>query len=607
MPRLLLSLRYYSRLRRQVVLRMTRGLFSFGKLSARWMWAKILSDLGTLITTVAIIDRVTYLIMVAISESLTQELLFNTMIIMAFILVVRFLLLWTSSKAVANISSKIKIEIRDQIYSKILELELGYRDDKRTGGIVTTIMEGVESLEVFYGRFFPQIFISILSPMILFFYIAQFSYSIALTLILTIPLIPISIGVVQVWVRRTARMHWSTYEDLNAYYLDSLQGLTTLKLFGQTGNRIEEISKRSWDFRDKTMRLLYANLSSILVMDLVAMLGTALGIMLAITHLHAGLIGLQAALLVLFVSYEFFRPFRQLGSYFHFAVNGMSAFNSISEILNQEPRRNELGECKDFEFGPNLDIEFKNVEFSYEDYAVFALRGINLKAKTGQITAIVGKSGSGKTTIADLITRLHDPKSGRIWIGSFDLQTLCPKDIRREISVISQRSYLFHGSIRENLLIAKPDATDDELYWACEQAGIIDFVKSLPEGLDSSLVEQAKNISSGQIQRVAIARALLKNTRILILDEPTSNVDADNEEKIMRTLESIAEHKTTILISHRLSTVRRADMIALIDKGIIVEQGTHDELMKKEGTYAELFRDHTVVERASGARLVVVG
>jgi ATP-binding cassette subfamily C protein len=341
-------------------------------------------------------------------------------------------------------------------------------------------------------------------------------------------------------------------------------------------------------------------------MDLIAMLGTALGIALALTSLSAGLITVQVAILVLIISYEFFRPLRLLGSYFHFAMQGLSASKSILMILAQETTHDKRVEARGLEMGLNHDIEFKDVAFSYGDGSPKVLKDVSFKSETGRITAIVGLSGSGKTTIANLITKLYEPDSGKVLIGNRNLQTIDRNSIRNRISMISQRSFLFHGTIRENLLIAKPDATDDELYQACQRAGIIDFVNSLRNGLDSSLTEQARNISDGQVQRIAIARTLLRDSPILILDEPTSNVDSANEETILRTLKEITKQKTTILIAHRLSTVCDCDKIIVIEDGCVVEEGTHRELMARDGVYAELFHDQAMFDLLHRQQVTIV-
>lgn len=565
-------------------------IFSLGNASKFWIATTIISSLLIVLTKVMIIERIVFIIELLSINLLTTERLILVLMIISIAMIAHLFLSWLKNRSIFNISARIKLDIRNKIYSKVMEFELRYKDVKRTGGLVTTMLDGVENLESFFGLFLPQIFIAILTPIGLFFFIGQFNAIIALTLVLMVPIIPVTIGAVQAWVRRVAKMHWETFEDLNSFFLDSLQGINVLKLFGQIKQRKKEIADRSWDFRDNTMKLLYANLTSILVMDLISMIGTAIGVTMAILYFISGELSLSGAIIILLISYEFFRPLRILGSYFHIAVNGISSAKSIIEILNQESHHLKIEKFQKLDVGNKVDIEFKDVSFSYQPESQLILKNINFKLETGKITAIVGQSGAGKTTIANLIARFYDPNIGEVSIDGCNLKNFNPNEVRNLISMVSQQTYLFHGTIRENLLIAKPKATEDELIEACEKAGILKYVLSLPEKLDASLVERAKNLSSGQIQRISIARAILKDAPIIILDEATSNVDAENEKKIQETLKNLAKTKTTIIIAHRLSTVRDADKILVLEGGRIAEKGSHQELMAKKRLYKELVK-----------------
>ena len=565
-------------------------IFSLGNASKFWIATTIISSLLIVLTKVMIIERIVFIIELLSINLLTTERLILVLMIISIAMIAHLFLSWLKNGSIFNISARIKLDIRNKIYSKVMEFELRYKDVKRTGGLVTTMLDGVENLESFFGLFLPQIFIAILTPIGLFFFIGQFNAIIALTLVLMVPIIPVTIGAVQAWVRRVAKMHWETFEDLNSFFLDSLQGINVLKLFGQIKQRKKEIADRSWDFRDNTMKLLYANLTSILVMDLISMIGTAIGVTMAILYFISGELSLSGAIIILLISYEFFRPLRILGSYFHIAVNGISSAKSIIEILNQESHHLKIEKFQKLDVGNKVNIEFKDVSFSYQPESQLILKNINFKLETGKITAIVGQSGAGKTTIANLIARFYDPNIGEVSIDGCNLKNFNPNEVRNLISMVSQQTYLFHGTIRENLLVAKPKATEDELIEACEKAGILKYVLSLPEKLDASLVERAKNLSSGQIQRISIARAILKDAPIIILDEATSNVDAENEKKIQETLKNLAKTKTTIIIAHRLSTVRDADKILVLEGGRIAEKGSHQELMAKKRLYKELVK-----------------
>lgn len=567
------------------------NIFSLGKASRFWILTTILTSLLIITINIVIIDRIANIINLLYLNSLIIEKLVLFLIIISIAMVSRLFLSWLINFAIFKTSSRIKLEVRNKIYSKILEIELRYKEIKSTGALTTTTLDGVENLESFFGLFIPQIFVAILAPIGLYFYVSIFNPGIALTLIFLIPFIPISIGIVQMWVQRVAKVHWETFEDLNSFFLDSLQGLTILKMFGQIKRRKKEIADISWEFRNNTMKLLYANLTSILIMDLISMIGTALGISLAITYFFSNELTLTGAIIILLISYEFFRPLRILGSYFHTAVNGISSGKSILKILNQKSYHLATEYSQKLGVLDNVDIEFKDVNFSYSPDSPTILNNLNFKLEAGKITAIVGQSGAGKTTIANLIARFYDPVNGGVYIGGFNLRNCNPNEIRKNISMVSQQTYLFHGSIRDNLLMAKPEATEEELLEVCEKAGISEFISSLPRKLDSSLAERAKNISGGQIQRIALARAILKNTPILILDEATSNIDSENEKIIQRTLKKLVKSKTTLIIAHRLSIVRDADKILVLDNNRIVEKGSHQELIAKKGLYRELVKD----------------
>jgi ATP-binding cassette subfamily C protein len=579
-----------------------KGLSSFGSISGRWAFAKIVVDFLTLLTTVIVIDRIAFIIGHIIFGTITREILYLTAAVLFVVVFSRIILAWASSTVAFKISANVKLSIRDKIFSKLLEIELDYQNVSKTGALVTTTVEGVEALGVFYSQLIPQVFISLLIPLTLFLYISIYSQQIALILLLSVPLIPISVALVQRWVRRVAKMHWETYEDLNAYFLDSMQGITTLKILGLMDQRTDEISRRSWDFRNRTMKVLYTNLTSILAMDLIAMLGTALGISLGLTSFSAGMIILPISIVIILLSYEFYRPLRQLGSYFHFAMQGVSALRSISEFLGITSEHYD-SEASTISLSSETyhDIEFQDVWFTYASNDQQVLKGISFKAEAGKVTAITGRSGSGKTTIADIITALYRPDSGSIRIGNQDIQNIDRIELRKHIAVIPQSPYLFHGSIRDNLLIGKPSASEDEILQACQEAGILEYIQLHPEGLDAHLHERAKNISEGQIQRLAIARALLKGPTILIMDEPTSNIDSENEQRVIDTLRNISESKTTLLITHKLSTLIESDKILVLNDGVIIEKGKHDELMLRDSFYSKLFHDQAMSYPTSSA------
>ncbi|HSW09759.1 MAG TPA: ABC transporter ATP-binding protein/permease [Bacillota bacterium] len=492
-------------------------------------------------------------------------------------------------------AAQVKTILRTRLYKKLLELELGYQLIAPSSAVVSAAVDGIEALDLYFSRYLPQLFYSILAPLSLFLYLVRIYPPAAYALLLAMPLIPLSIFLVTRLAKRRMAGFWSSYEGLADFFLQSLQGLVTLKVFGADERRSRELNEKAWSFRNVTMRVLRLQLTSIAFMDLIAFAGAAASIWLAAGALREGATSLAGAVVILFLSAEFFIPMRVLGSYFHSAMNGVAAAERIYEGLRAELPVKDSGHAS---LPPSWrePLVFDSVSFAYASGRPI-LQDLSLTLVPGTTTALVGVSGSGKSTIARLLLRLFEPAEGQIYLGTTPLRAFSLKDLRRRIVMVFQHSYVFAGSIKDNLLLARPGATELELYSALDTAGLLDFVKAQPEGLDASVGEWGGKLSGGQKQRLAIARAILHDPDVFVFDEATANVDVESESHIWTAISRIARTKTLLIISHRLATIKNADQIAVLHQGTIVERGRHDQLLDQDGLYSRLFREQQELER----------
>lgn len=476
----------------------------------------------------------------------------------------------------------VKKTLREAIYAKLLRLGASYHQKVSSSEIVQVAVEGVDQLETYFGAYLPQFFFSMLAPLTLFIILCFVNVTAALALLICVPLIPITIAVIQTWAKKLLSRYWGQYTALGDTFLENLQGLTTLKIYQTDEMKHRQMNEEAESFRRITMKVLTMQLNSITVMDLVTYGGTALGMALAVLKLSAGKVSLAGCILIILLSADYFIPMRRLGSYFHIAMNGMAACDKIFKLL-------DLPEEKSGEeaIGNDKHISVSNLSYSYEaDREI--LHGINMELPAGKLIALVGESGCGKSTIAGIISGKNRNYQGHITIGGVELSEIREESLMENITLVSHNSYLFKGTARENLYMGKPDATDEEMTEVLKKVRLYDFLME-EKGLDTQLSEKAANLSGGQCQRLALARALLHDTPIYIFDEAASNVDVESEEAIMSQIRSLAKEKTVILISHRLANVVEADEIMVLEKGSLVEQGTHKELMDKAGTYAKMY------------------
>ena len=485
----------------------------------------------------------------------------------------------------------VKKKVREQIYQKLLKLGMSYREELKTSEIVQVAVEGVEQLETYFGAYLPQFFYAMAAPLTLFFVLLPVSVPAAVLLFVCVPLIPVAIALVQTWAKKLLSRYWDQYTALGDTFLENLQGLTTLKVYQTDGIRHAKMNEESEKFRKITMKVLTMQLNSITIMDIVAYGGAALGIVVALLQYRGGHTGFGGCLLIILLSADFFLPMRQLGSFFHIAMNGMAASGKIFRLLElkEEPQEKKQ-EIPDTEALIRLD----EVCFSYEPGREI-LHDISMELKPGSFTAIVGESGSGKSTLASVLTGQNKRRKGTLTIGGVDFDDISEESRMRHITYVSHNSYLFGGTVRDNLLMAKPDASEEELWRVLEQTKLSDFLKS-EQGLDTVLTAQASNLSGGQRQRLALARALLHDSPVYLFDEATSNIDVESENDIMEQIIALAQKKTVIVISHRLANTVTADRIYVLADGKLAERGTHEKLLEKRGVYASLWNTQQALE-----------
>ena len=493
-------------------------------------------------------------------------------------------------------SKSVKKILREMIYKKLLRLGGSYTESVSTAEAVQVSVEGVDQLETYFGSYLPQFFYSMLAPLTLFAVLSFVSVKAAAALLICVPLIPVVIVIIQKIAKRLLSKYWGQYTQLGDTFLENLQGLTTLKIYQADEYKNKKMNEESEKFRRITMKVLTMQLNSITVMDLVAYGGAALGIILSAREFNGGNISFAGCFAIILLSADFFIPMRQLGSFFHVAMNGMAASDKIFRLIDlPEP------EHRTAEISPeNCDIKIEGLRFSYEEDRE-TLHGIDMDIPSKAFIAIAGESGCGKSTVASIITGRNKNYSGSLKIGGAELSQISEESLMKNITYISHNSYLFKGTVRDNLLMGDPGADDDTLWKTLEKTNCADFLRA-ENGLDTMLSENAANLSGGQRQRLALARALLHNSPIYIFDEATSNIDAESENKIMEQISHLTETKTVILISHRLANLVGADKIYVIEQGSVSEVGTHKQLLEKVGLYAELWEAQQRLENIGKER-----
>lgn len=491
-------------------------------------------------------------------------------------------------------SVNVKRVLRKKIYEKLLRLGASYREQVSTSEVVQMSAEGVEQLEIYFGKYLSQFFYSMTAPILLFVILCRVNWQASLVLLICVPLIPLSIVAVQKIAKRLLNKYWSIYTGLGDSFLENLQGLTTLKIYQADEQKSKEMDAESQRFRQITMKVLTMQLNSTSVMDIVAYGGAAVGMIVALRQFFTGNLAFSGALVIILLASEFFIPLRLLGSFFHIAMNGMAASDKIFAFLDlpePEPKTETIQ-------GEQIGIHLKDVSFSYEEDRQI-LKDVSLDIPAGSFVSLVGTSGCGKSTIAGLLMGRNRGYKGNIQVNhSLELSEIQETSLMKNITLVAHNSYLFKGTVAENLRMGKADAMDEELWNALKQVNLKAFLEN-NGGLEAPVAEKGSNFSGGQCQRLALARALLHDTPVYIFDEATSNIDMESEEQIMDVIRGLAGKKTVILISHRLANVVDSDRIYMLGSGQILETGTHQELMQAQGAYQKLYQAQFELEQYS--------
>lgn len=559
--------------------------------------------------------------------------------------VLRFLMMLAAAYFGAEAAERVKLALREQLFNKMLAIGPSYSQHISTADVVQSAGEGIEQIQSFFELFLPQLFYAILAPVTLFFIVAPINMPTAVTLLVCAPLIVLIVGMVAMRAARVFKKYWGKYTDMGSVFLDNVQGLETLKTFDADAHAAKKMNEQAEQFRVMTMNVLQIQLRSLTAMDVVAYGGAAAGVGVAIWQYASGAaLPLAGVLLIVLLSADFFIPLRQLGSFFHVAMNGMTSTKRIFALLDTPIPAHGMQEMPEFGASDNgVDVCFDDVSFRYTDVAagaaadaetgetgnngeksgvvgagktsmskdgngsVVALHGVSFTARRGQVTAIVGPSGSGKSTAVELLAGnlsgyegCVELRLGNVENGStqrYRISDLSIESLTKEIAIVAAQSHLFAGTLRDNLLMAKPDATENELWQALEAAHISDFVRAQSQELDLAIEQGASNLSGGQRQRIAIARALLRESAVYIFDEATSSVDVESETLILQTIRALADRgKTVIMVTHRMANAADADHVVVFERGRVTEQDAHAELMRANGTYAKLFRAQQTVE-----------
>lgn len=565
-------------------------LLSDGK---KYIYGNIFFQWINLIANIVAIFLISGFISDTYYGNVTDAKLVRLIVILAIAVLTRVICNVASSKMSYLSSKKVKQVLRHKIMEKMLTLGSSYNEKVRTSEVVQVSVEGVEQIETYFGLYLPQLFYSLLAPLTLFAVIVFMSFTPAIVLLLCVPLIPISIAAVQTFAKKLLAKYWGKYTGLGDTFLENLQGLTTLKIYQADEYKNKKMNEEAEEFRKITMKVLTMQLNSITIMDIVAYGGAALGIILTVKQFVAGNIRLAQAIAIILLSADFFIPMRQLGSFFHIAMNGMAAIDKIFKILDLE-----VPEEKTMIIPEKGSIKVENLSFAYDE-SHNVLNDISIELLEQGMVSLVGASGSGKSTMASLLMKRSKNYSGKIFVGEVDFNEISEKSVMDNITYISHSSYIFKGTVRDNLLMAKADARDEELWDVLKKTNLADFFEA-DNGLDFEIAEAGGNLSGGQKQRLALARGLLHDSRFYIFDESTSNIDVESEEVILEQIKELAKHKGVLMISHRLANVVSSDKIFVLEKGQLKEEGTHEELLAMHGTYSTLWDTQQSLENMRG-------
>lgn len=556
-----------------------KRLINTVKESKKYIILNVIFQCFTLLANIVMMFSLAKFIESVFLKNVTGDIFINTLIIVLITIIVRSGFTILANRMSFQSSKIVKKKLRPMIYDKLLKIGLSYKEQIKTSEVVQVAVEGVEQLETYFGAYLPQFFYAMIAPITLFIVIGFINIVVASILLICVPLIPISIAVVQIWAKKLLSKYWGQYTSLGDTFLENLEGLTTLKIYQSDEFKNNEMNIEAEKFRKITMKVLIMQLNSIAIMDLVAYGGSALGMIVSVYFYLNNQIDLFGCVFIILLSVDFFIPMRQLGSFFHIAMNGMAASDKIFKIIDL--KENNLS-TNQFPTN-NYDIKLNQLSFGYEENND-VLSNINMDISKGKLIGVVGESGSGKSTLAAILTGRNKKYRGSVKVGNVDLAKISENSLMENITYIGNQSYLFKGTVRDNLCMAKNNVDDNELWEVLRQVNLSQYFQE-QQGLDTELLEKASNLSGGQRQRLALARALLHNTPIYIFDEATSNIDVESENEIISQIYKLAKTKTIIMISHRLANVVNANCIYALDNGKVIESGNHEELLRKKGLY----------------------
>jgi thiol reductant ABC exporter CydD subunit len=518
----------------------------------------------------------------------------DLLVIIGAIVVLRGVVVWAREVIAQRAAGQIKERLRDRLYGQLIALGPGHLTRARTGEAQATVVDGVEALEAYYSRYLPQLAICLTGPIVIVAWMFTRDAWVGATVlagVLAVPLVP------RLWdrmLRERGVEHWAEYSAMGAEYLDSMQGMATLKACNAVAGRRRMLADKAHQLFRTTMRQMAVSLIDTGLTTLGTQLGVAIAVGVGAVRVAGGDLDVSTLLILLVLTGECFRPFGELSTFWHAGFLGVSASEGIGTLLGTQPAAPDRAGAAPLPDDAPASVCFEDVTFTYPGRSTAAVQSLSLEVRAGETVAIVGRSGAGKSTMVNLLLRFVAPQWGRVLVGGQDIADLRSDSLHERIAVVSQDTYLFYGSVADNLRLARPGADYDQLVSAARAASAHDFIAALPNGYDTIVGERGLTLSGGQRQRLAIARALLKDAPILILDEATSAVDAQNETDIVAALERLSRGRTTLVIAHRLNTVRNADRILVLAAGRLVEEGPHATILARGGTYASLVAAQTV-------------
>lgn len=559
-----------------------------------FIWKQVLMQWIAMLCNVVFVVVIAGLFTLLLQTTLTIEVIFYAILCVCLIVFVRIFVIKKAAYYSYRASCDVKLHLRHRMYEKLLEMEDDYHETLSSAELIQLSVEGVDQLETYFGRYLPQFFYSMLAPITLFVFIMWFDLQSAIVLLVCVPLIPVSIVLIQKFAKRLLSKYWASYATLGDSFLENLQGLTTLKIYQADEFKNEEMNKEAENFRNITMKVLTMQLNSVSVMDIIAYGGAAIGSIVAITNYLDGTLSFFGVVCIMLLASEFFIPLRVLGSYFHIAMNGIAASTKIFSLLDQDVKEVVY---ETWNTQP-LSLKMNNVTFSYDGQRD-VLHDVSIDMKEGNFIAIVGESGSGKSTIAKLIAGIHRGYTGDIFINEVQRNVLKNTEFYKNIVYVAHKPMIFKGTLKENLSIAGKDIQESKMLDALKKVQLYDFVME-QGGLSMQLKEAGTTLSGGQKQRLALARALLADREMYIFDEAASNIDSESEAIILESIQELSKTKTVVMITHRLSTLKTCDCIYVMKQGHKVEEGKHDELMKHQGIYAAMYTKQQTLENIYG-------